>query len=262
MKHAMKCDFTGQVCVITGASRGIGWRLAADFAAEGAMVFGAGRNAKALEGLRAEIQGAGGRFVPVQVDLSKVAECRKLIERALGEGGRIDVLVNNLGITGAHKSVRDLEPAEWQEAIDTNLTSVYACAHYAVGSMMERRAGAIVNVSSTATKIRSPFRAGYVASKMGLIGLTRVLAQELGPYGIRVNAVSPGFVDGERSDEAQELMARNEGVSREDVRRRILSASPLNRSVPPEDISSMVRYLASDLGRSMTGQDIEVAAGM
>jgi NAD(P)-dependent dehydrogenase (short-subunit alcohol dehydrogenase family) len=257
----MKCDFQNKVCVITGASRGIGRRLALDFAADGATVVGSGRNIEALEQLHGEIRSAGGKFVPVRGDLAKLEHCKALIDKALGLGG-IDVLVNNLGITGAHKSVRDLTPEEWHEALDTNLTSVYGCCHYAAGSMMERRSGAIVNISSTGTKIRSPFRAAYVASKMGMVGLTRVLAQELGPYGIRVNIVSPGFVDGERSDEAQELMAKNEGVSKEEVRRRILALSPLNRSVPPGDISNMVRYLASDLGRSLTGQDFEVAAGM
>jgi NAD(P)-dependent dehydrogenase (short-subunit alcohol dehydrogenase family) len=257
----MKCDFEGKVCVITGASRGIGAQLALDFAADGATVVGSGRNAEALESLDAKIRAAGGKFVAVRGDLSKLAQCKQLIDKALELGG-VDVLVNNLGITGAHKAVRDLSPEEWQEALDTNLSSVYGCCHYAVGSMMERRNGAIVNISSTGTKIRSPFRAAYVATKMGMVGLSKVLAQELGPYGIRVNVVSPGFVDGERADEAQALMAKNEGVSKEVVRNRILALSPLGRSVPPQDISAMVRYLASELGRSLTGQDIDVAAGM
>jgi NAD(P)-dependent dehydrogenase (short-subunit alcohol dehydrogenase family) len=258
----MKCDFRDKVCVVTGATRGIGWRLALDFAADGGLVVATGRNAEALGKLEREIAGAGGQVLPVRADLAKLDQCRMLIERALEKWGRIDVLVNNLGITGAHKSVKDLTPEEWQEALDTNLNSVYGCCHYAVGSMMEKRSGAIVNISSTGTKMRSPFRAAYVATKMGMVGLSKVLAQELGPYGIRVNVVSPGFVDGERSDEAQALMAKNEGVSKDEVRRRILALSPLNRSVPPADISSMVRYLASDLGRSLTGQDIDVAAGM
>jgi 3-oxoacyl-[acyl-carrier protein] reductase len=258
----MPSDFSGQVCVVTGTSRGIGWVLCKDFAAHGATVVGAARNEAALDKLAQEIAAAGGRFVPVIADLSKIESCERLVKRALGELGRIDVLVNNLGISGAHKPVRDLQPSEWQEALETNLTSVYACVHYAVGSMIDRKRGAIINVSAIGTKLPSPMRLAYVATKMGMIGMTRVLAHELGPHNIRVNAVSPGFVDGERSDEVMERMSKNFDMSKEQVKGMILKASALGRSVPPGDISSMVLYLASDLGKSITGQDINVDAGM
>jgi len=258
----MKCDFTNKVCVVTGASRGIGSVMVRDFAAEGGKVVGAGRNVEALRKLADEVTAAGGTFVPVEADLSKMVQCKKLVDTALREFGQIDVLVNNLGITGAHKPIRDLQPEEWQEALDTNLTSVYACIHYAVGTMMDRKSGAIVNVSSVGVKIPSPMRVPYVATKMGMHGITRVLAHELGPYNIRVNTVSPGFVDGERSDEVQERMAKNRGIPKDEMRHIMLQASPLRRSVPPGDISNMVRYLASDFGASLTGQDIDVAAGL
>ena len=127
---------------------------------------------------------------------------------------------------------------------------------------MDRRSGAIINISSLATKIPSPKRVAYVAPKMGMVGITRVLAHELGPYNIRVNTVSPGLVDGERSQEAQERMSESLGMSIDDVRDMVLARSPLHRSVPPSDISTMVRYLASEYGRSITGQDIDVATGM
>jgi NAD(P)-dependent dehydrogenase (short-subunit alcohol dehydrogenase family) len=255
-------DFTGKVCVVTGVGRGIGRVLCPDFAREGGKVVGAARNPETLASLEAEIIKAGGAFLPVSVDLSKLADCEKLIRATEAKFGPVDVLVNNLGISGAQKPIRDLTPAEWQTALDTNLTSVYACIHYAVGPMMERKSGSIVNVSSIGPKIPSPFRAPYGATKMGMIGITRVLAHELGPYNIRVNAVSPGFVDGEQCDEVQEMMARNRVVPKDEMRKIMLSASPLKRSVPLGDISAMIRYLASDAGRSMTGQDINVDAGL
>jgi 3-oxoacyl-[acyl-carrier protein] reductase len=258
----LRANFTGKVCVVTGASRGIGRLLCTDFAADGGIVVGAARNIDALELLASEIRRVGGTFLAVQADLSLLADCERMVDQTLSQFGQIDVLVNNMGTTTAHKAIRELQPAEWQEAINTNLTSVYACIHFAVGSMMDRRTGAIVNVSSLATKVPSPKRVAYVATKMGIVGITRVLAHELGPYNITVNTVSPGFIDGERSQEVQEHMSKSLDMPIESVLQMLLARSPLGRSVPPGDVSAMIRYLASEFGRSITGQDIDVAAGM
>jgi NAD(P)-dependent dehydrogenase (short-subunit alcohol dehydrogenase family) len=258
----MRFDLAGKVCVITGAGRGIGRVMSADFAADGAKVVGCSRRAEPLDSLAREIAASGGDFLPLAADLSRIEECERLIAAATERYGQVDVLVNNLGIGGAQKAIRDLQPAEWMEAINTNLSSVYGCIHYAVGGMMDRKSGAIVNISSIGPKIASPYRVPYVTTKMGMIGITRVLAQELGPYNIRVNAVSPGFVDGERSDEVQEAMAKNRGITAAKMRDIMLQATPLRRSVPPGDISQMVRFLASDAGRSISGQDIAVDAGL
>jgi 3-oxoacyl-[acyl-carrier protein] reductase len=258
----VKLDFSGKVCVITGASRGIGRALCKDFAAEGATVVGAARNKQALDALSAEIKTEGGAFHAITADLSRVADCERAIGEALTRFGRIDVLINNMGVGGAYKFIRDLTPAEWQMALDTNLTSVYACIHFAAGAMMERRGGAIINVSSIGTKIPAPKRVDYVATKMGMVGITRVLAHELGPYDITVNAISPGLVDNERGQEAQERLAKAWDISFDKARKALLSRSPLGRIIPQSHISAMVRFLASDLGRSITGQDIDVAAGV
>ena len=258
----MAFDFSGKVCVITGAGRGIGRVLCRDFAAEGGLVVGASRTRGPLDELAREIASAGGQFLPAPADLSKVEECERLISETVKRFGPVDVLVNNLGITGAHKPIRDLQPAEWFEALNTNLTSVYACVHYAVGAMMERRSGAIVNISSIGPKIHSPFRVPYAATKMGMTGITRVLSQELGPYNIRVNTVSPGAVEGERSVEVWRHMSRTLGISVDEARERILAQSALRRTLPPEDISAAVRFLCSDMGRSITGQDINVDCGV
>jgi NAD(P)-dependent dehydrogenase (short-subunit alcohol dehydrogenase family) len=258
----MPFDFKGKVCVITGAGRGIGRVLCRDFAAEGGLVVGCSRSPGPLDSLNAEITSAGGRFLPIPADLSRVEECERLIGETTQHFGPVDVLVNNLGITGAHKPIRDLQPAEWFEALNTNLTSVYACTHFAVGAMMERKSGAIVNVSSIGPKIHSPFRVPYAATKMGMVGITRVLSQELGPYNIRVNTVSPGAVEGERSLEVWEHMSRTLGITVEEARDRITAQAALRRTLPPEDISATIRFLCSDLGRSITGQDISVDCGV
>lgn len=253
---------SGKVFVVSGASRGIGRQLCLDLAADGALVVGAARNQEALASLATTVTSAGGRFLPVIADLAGIDGCRTLVERALSEFGRIDALVNNLGVSGAHKSVRDLTPSEWQEAINTNLTSAYACVHFAAGSMMERRSGAIVSISSVGTRVASPKRAAYVASKSGMVGLTRVLAHELGPYNITANVVSPGFIEGERSAEVQHSMARSLGIPLEKVNEMLLARTPLGRTIPAADVSAMIRYLCSDLGRNITGKDIAVDGGM
>jgi NAD(P)-dependent dehydrogenase (short-subunit alcohol dehydrogenase family) len=258
----LNCDFTNRVCVVTGATRGLGYVLAKDYAAYGGRVVGAGRNKEAFGRLAREIGEAGGTFVAVEADLSSVDGCKHLIDRALDSFGQIDVLVNNAAVTGQHKLIRDLDPAEWQQVIDLNLTGTYACIHFAVGSMMDRRSGAIVNVSSAGTSFPSPRRSDYIGSKGGMVQLTRVLAHELGPYNIRVNTVTPGFIDGERAREAQSLLAKRRGVTLAEVEEEFLSASPLHRKVPPEDISNLICFLTSDFGATITGQNIHVDAGL
>jgi NAD(P)-dependent dehydrogenase (short-subunit alcohol dehydrogenase family) len=258
----MAFDFKDKVCVVTGAGRGIGRVLCTDFAAEGALVVGASRRAEPLESLQKEIGAAGGTFLPVAADLSTVEDCERLIKTTMERLGPVDFLINNLGISGAHKPIRDLQPAEWFEAINTNLTSVYACVHYAVGAMMERKSGVIINISSIGPHIHSPFRVPYGATKMGMVGISRVLSQELGPYNIRVNTVSPGAVEGERAEEVWANMARTHGITVEAARDMIMAQAALRRPVPPQDISSTVRFLCSELGRSITGQDIAVDSGV
>jgi NAD(P)-dependent dehydrogenase (short-subunit alcohol dehydrogenase family) len=252
----------GKVVIITGASRGIGRQLALDFAAHGARVAGIARRAEAIDETARAVTAAGGTMLAVVGDVSRPADCQALCERTIAAFGRIDVLVNNVGMSGPIKFVRDLQPEEWRAVIDTNLTSAYLCIHYAVAPMMARKCGAIINISSLTGKRPFAKRVAYAASKLALVGLTRTLAQELGPYNIRVNTVTPGPVEGERVDEVIDAMAATRNMSREDVRELLLDWSPLHKMVTPADISNMTLYLASDLGKHMTGQDINVTAGI
>jgi NAD(P)-dependent dehydrogenase (short-subunit alcohol dehydrogenase family) len=175
--------------------------------------------------------------------------------------GTIDVLVNNAGIAGPTKLVVDVELDDWEEVVRTNLTAPYLCTRYAVKHMMARKSGVIINVASAIGKRPLARRSPYAASKLGLVGLTRTLALELGPYGIRVNAILPGPVAGPRMDSVIEAMAKARNVSIEEVRDFFIKDSPLGVMIEDSDISSMAIYLSSDLGHHMTGQDINVTAG-
>lgn len=252
----------GKVAVITGASRGIGRQLALDCAAAGAKVALAARRAGPLEELAAQIEAEGGSALAVPTDVSQRDDCRQLIERAAARFGTVDVLVNNAAISGPSKLVRDLEPDEWEEVLRTNLTSAYLCIHYVVPHMMAQQSGRIINIGSFNGKKAFALRVPYAASKLGLVGLTRCLALELGPYHITVNTISPGAVEGERVDEVIAAMAQSRGLSEEQVREGLLAQSPLHAMVTAQDITRMVLYLASDHGQHMTGQDINVTAGV
>ena len=250
--------FEGKAVIVTGASRGLGRRIALDFAAAGAQVVLAGRDAAALEFVAAE---AGLKALVVQCDVTRPEQCEALVSKTLDRFGKLDILVNNAGIAGPTKMVVDLEPAEWEEVIRTNLTAPFLCVRYAAKPMMQARSGAIVNIGSAVGKRPLARRSPYAASKMGLIGLARTLAYELGPFGIRVNTINPGPVDGPRMDSVITAMARAQNVPEREVRDFFTKDSPLGVLMEDKDISAMALYLASDEARHMTGQDINVTAG-
>ncbi len=254
--------FAGKIAVITGAGRGIGRRMAMDFAAAGANIVAAARTAETLDSLIDEIREAGGTAVAMPTDIGRIADCEALMARAIEEFGTIDVLVNNAAVSGPNKLVRDLEPDEWEEIIRVNLTGTWACIHFAVAPMMEQKSGSIINISSFAGKFPVARRVGYAASKSALVGLTRGLALELGPYGIRINTITPGPVEGERVDEVIARMSKAFDKSKDEVRDQFLDMSPLHEMATADDISRMALMLASDDGHHMTGQDINMTAGI
>ena len=251
----------GRAVVVTGASRGLGERMALDFAAAGALVSLAARDRPGLDQVASQIKEQGGKAIIVQTDVTKAADCERLMAATTEAFGKIDVLINNAGIAGPTKLVVDLELAEWEEVIRTNLTAAYLCIRFAARQMMARKSGVIINIASAIGKRPLEQRSPYAASKLGLVGLTRTLAQELGPFGIRVNAIMPGPVEGPRMDAVIEAMAKARKVPAQEVREFFTKDSPLGVMINDSDISSMALYLASDLGRHMTGQDINVTAG-
>jgi 3-oxoacyl-[acyl-carrier protein] reductase len=235
---------------VTGASRGIGKACALALAAAGARVALAARQLDKLEQVAAEIRGAGGEAFTVEIDLSVTDSIRSGFARAAKEFGRIDILVNNAGITRDGLVLR-MKQQDWDAVLSTNLTGAFVATQQVLLSMMRERWGRIINISSVVGQSGRPGQANYVASKAGLVGFTKSLAQEMAARGITVNAVSPGFIETD--------MTR---VLSQDVKDQVLSAIPVKRLGTPEDVAAAVRFLASEEAGYITGHVLDVNGGL
>ena len=189
------------------------------------------------------------------------ATLEALVAKARDEFGPADILVNNAGIAGATARVDEISPESWNDTIAVNLTGAFFCARAVVPDMIERGSGRIVNISSVAGKIGYALRTPYAASKWGLIGLSRSLANELGEYGIRVNAICPGPVDGPRMQAVFEGRAAALKKSVDEVKETYLQTTALRRMVQPEDVATTVVFLASQAADTITGQALDVSSG-
>ena len=241
-------DFTGKVVVVTGGSRGIGRACAVAFAKAGATVVlsYAGNEAAAEEAVRL----AGPNAKAVKFDVRDTAACTKAIEDVVAEHGRLDVLVNNAGVAvdGLSMRVRD---EDWDLQLDTNLKGAFALARAAARPMMKQRSGAIVNLVSVVGEMGNAGQVAYAASKAGLVGLTKALARELASRHIRVNAVSPGFIE---TDMTSKVPA--------EMRTRLLDSIPLARLGTADEVAQSVLFLASDAASYTTGEVLKVNGGM
>ena len=249
----------GKVVVVTGASRGIGWRLVERFLSEGASVVACARTAERLEALKRASGDAPLEIVAA--DAVRPDDVAAVVARAIDAVGRIDVVVNNAGAAGPTTPVETLSLEDWAETLNSNLTSAFLFVREAVPAMKAQGGGAVVNIGSMTGKKPLVFRAPYAAAKMGLIGLTRTLAEELGPHGIRVNTVCPGTVEGERLDEVLIEQADKRGMTLAAITDYARGMSPLKTFVSADDVAELVLFLASDRSRHMTGQDINISAG-
>lgn len=250
-----------KVAVVTGGGQGIGRVIALTLAGAGADIVLAARSREPLEATRAEIEALGREALVVPTDVRHEESVQALAEQALAHFGRVDILVNNAGITGPTAMLWEVTPAEWEETFAVNVTGPYLCCRAFLPSMIERRAGSIIFISSMTGKRPLVGRATYAAGKLALVGMARTLAWETGPYGIRVNVISPGAVEGERVERVIREQARVEGISLEESRRHFTGNSPLGRMVPPQNIADAVLFLASDAAASITGEDLNVSAG-
>ncbi|KKM10059.1 hypothetical protein SY88_15550 [Clostridiales bacterium PH28_bin88] len=251
----------GKVAIVTGASRGIGRQTALSVAEAGAKVVLTSRNESSIISLAEEIRNEGGSALPVVTDVTQESQVMEMVEKTLEEYGRIDILVNNAGDPGPTVPVHTLSLDDWHEVIDSSLTGTYLCCRSVVPHMITGGGGRIINMSSVAGKAGLPNRAGYCAAKGGIIGLTRGLALELGPYNICVNAIVPGAVAGERLDFVTEKQAKLQGIDVDELRKVKLNRSPLQRFVEQKDIADLVVFLAGEAGKNITGEDINVTAG-
>ena len=234
--------------LVTGASRGIGKAAADLFLAEGAEVWGLGT--KAPEDLAGRIDKSGGHFHWISADLAEPDGLEAIAENALKEAGGFDILVNNAGITKDNLSFR-MNLDDFRRVLDVNLTAAFILARTAGRDMIRRRTGSIINMSSVVGLHGNGGQANYAASKAGLVGLTKSLARETAPRGVRVNAIAPGYID---TDMTMLLP--------EEVKQAMLEQIPLKRLGRPEDIAQAALFLASDASAYITGQVLTVDGGM
>lgn len=251
----------GKVAIITGASKGIGRVMSQRFAAEGAKVVCAARSAQLVEETASLITKAGGQAIAVVADVATEEGARRVAEAAVQAFGALHVLVNNAGDGGPTLPVQDYPLEDWRYTIDSCLTSSYLCIRFAVPAMIKAGGGAIINISSVAGRRGLPFRVGYCAAKAGQVGMVYGLALELARYDIRVNAIAPGAVEGDRIDRVIAGQAAVRGVPVEEVRKAFVEKAPLKRMASPDDIAALAVFLASDLARNLSGQCIAVSAG-
>ncbi len=244
----------GRRVLVTAGGAGIGRAIAAAFLAEGARVWICDIDAEALTATKDAHPELGGSRTDVAHE-DAVAAMFAATERTFGG---LDVLVNNAGIAGPTGPIETLDPAEWRRCVAVNLDGAFLCARRAVPLLKAAGGGAIINISSTAGLMGYPLRTPYASAKWAVIGLTRSLAIELGPYGIRVNAICPGSVEGARMARVIAAEAAARGVSEDEVRRGYVRTTSLRSFIPPEHIAAMVLFLCSDLGASISGQAIAV----
>lgn len=240
-----------KAALVTGASRGIGRAIALALAKKGYVVaVNYGGSQAAAEDVKAEIEAAGGRAIVIQGDVSKAEDVDKVFAEIKKEFGRLDVLVNNAGITRDSLMLR-LKEENWDAVIDTDLKSGFLTMKAAAPIMMKQKKGAIVNIASVVGIMGNIGQINYSAAKAGVIGMTKTAARELAARGIRVNAVAPGFIATSMTD-----------VIPEKIKEGMIRSIPLGRMGQAEDVANAVCFLASDEASYITGQVLKVDGGM
>lgn len=240
-----------KVAIVTGASRGIGRAIALELASKGAdVVINYSGNEEAARLVAREVEKMGRKSLVVKANVADASEVEKMFKETLNTFGKIDILVNNAGVTRDNLMMR-MKEEEWDAVINTNLKGVYNCMKAATRPMIKQKSGRIINISSVVGLLGNPGQVNYVAAKSGVIGMTKTVAQELASKGITVNAVAPGFIE---TDMTEELKIN--------IKEELLKQIPLNKFGKPEDIARVVRFLVSEDAQYITGQTISVDGGM
>jgi 3-oxoacyl-[acyl-carrier protein] reductase len=239
-----------RVAFITGASQGIGRACALVLAERGARIIAAARQREKLDQLVSEIQASGGQAVAVTLDVASGDSIGEAFKQAKAQFGEVEILVNNAGVTRDGLVMR-MKREAWDTVLATNLTGAFLCIQQALPAMVRARWGRIINISSVVGESGNPGQANYVASKAGLIGLTKAIAQEVASRNITVNAVAPGFIQSAMTDAAGEA-----------VRNRLLPMIPLGRMGTDKEVACAVRFLAGDEASYITGHVLNVNGGL
>ena len=239
-----------KVALVTGASQGIGRATSLALAEAGAKVAIAARNTEKLASLAAEIAAAGGEALAVPMDVADPAQVKTGFQQLLAKFGKVDVLVNNAAITRDTLALR-MKLEDWEAVLRTNLTGAHLCIQQALGAMLKQRAGRIINITSVVAETGNAGQANYVASKAGLIGLTRAIAVEVASRSITVNAIAPGFIATPMTDPLSQ-----------EIKDKMKSMIPLGRFGTDRDVAAAIVFLASDEAGYITGQVLDVNGGL
>jgi len=244
----------GARVIVTAGGSGIGEVIARRFSQAGASVFVCDVDRELVEAIRAADSAIGATVA----DVSSAGDVDRLFEEAQAHLGGLDVLVNNAGIGGPVRCVEDMALEDWQRTLDVNLTGAFLCTRRAIPLLKKQHSGCIITMSSHYGFFGGPTRAPYVASKWALIGFTKTIAMELGPFGVRANAICPGGVEGERLERVMRAEAEEKGITCEQLREEWVRGCSLRTFVTPDDVAAMILFLCSEQGARISGQAIAV----
>ncbi len=251
MKPAIHLE--GKVAIVTGASRGIGEAIARSFAAHGAKVVVTARKVESLEGVVAAIRAAGGDATAIAAHAGKPEQVQALVEQTVAHYGQVDVLVNNAATNPHFGPMLSADMGAWKKTFEVNLEGYFEAARAVANHLLARNArGSIVHVASMVALTGAPLQGVYAMTKAAVLSMTKTMAIELGPSGIRVNAIAPGLVE---TRFAQAL------ITNDDILKRVVERTPLGRYAAPDEIAPAALYLASDASSFMTGQTLVVDGG-
>jgi len=253
----------GQRAIITGGGRGIGRAIALRFAEEGAAVLVAARTASELETVAQEVRAAGGKAATVVADVTQEAGCEQIYRRAMEEFEGVEILVNNAGVFGPVAAAQNITAEQWDAVMAANLRGAFLMSRQVIPGMLERARGVILNVSSVAAKLAFGYNAPYAASKAGLVALTRTLAGETSPHGVRVNAICPGPVPETRmSQQIGEGLGKIFGLEPQAVLEGAMKGILQGRGQTASEVAAAAAFLCSDEAAAITGQALNVDGGM
>ncbi|MHC1783982.1 MAG: SDR family NAD(P)-dependent oxidoreductase [Anaerolineaceae bacterium] len=253
--------FESKRIFITGAASGIGRAITHSFAAEGATLALADINLKGLEDVVRSLGSTAGNSYVYELDVTKEKQVSAVVEKVISDMGGIDILVNDAGVSTMQYSW-EITEEEWDFVMDVNAKGCFLVSKHVIPHLLSKKQGKIVNVASMGGVMGAPLLAHYCASKFAVVGLTESIAKELAPHGINVNAVCPGFVATAMQDREVTWEAKIRGIADpEEVRKEYIKLTPMGRLSVPEDVASVVLFLASEEARFMTGTSIRVSGG-